>query len=197
LLACKDHYKTKRFIPGIASSCKLRFVKERKDEGLRIEPPVPERSPRSVGFLISQLGFFSSRGFMEALAPVGIDPKEFLLIRFVAASEGQSQQALAERLGVPASRMVALVDHLEEEGLVERRAHPEDRRIRGLHLTTKGKGVLERAAKIAIDYETQLCAGINREEREQLIDLLQKLQAGQTELGGVHPGLRREPWRNS
>ena len=58
---------------------------------------------------------------MEALEPVGIDPREFLLMRFVAASEGQSQQALAERLGVPASRMVALVDRLEEAGLVERR----------------------------------------------------------------------------
>ena len=57
--------------------------------------------------------------------------------------------------------------------------------------------MLERAKKIAIDYETQLCAGINRQEREQLIDLLQKLQAGQTKLGGVHPGLGKEPWRNS
>jgi hypothetical protein len=50
--------------------------------------------------------------------------------------------------------------------------------------------VLEKASKIAIDYETRLCAGINREEREQLIDLLQKLQVSQTDLGGVHPGLR-------
>ena len=98
-----------------------------------MEPPVPERPPRSVGFLISQLGFLSSRGFMEALEPVGIEPREFMLMRFVAASEGQSQQGLAERLGVPASRMVALVDHLEEAGFVERRAHPEDRRVRGLH----------------------------------------------------------------
>jgi hypothetical protein len=51
---------------------------------------------------------------------------------------------------------------------------------------------LERAGKIAIDYETQLCAGINREERELLIDLLQKLQSGQTVLGGVHPGMRED-----
>ena len=169
---------------------------EAKEE-LRVEPPVAERPPRSVGFLISQLGFFSSKGFMSALEPIGIDPREFLLMRFVAASEGQSQQALAERLAVPASRMVALVDRLEEAGLVERRPNSEDRRIRGLHLTRKGRGALERAGKIAIDYETQLCAGINREERETLIDLLQKLQAGQTELGGVHPGLGKEPWRNS
>jgi DNA-binding MarR family transcriptional regulator len=166
-------------------------VAEGKEE-LRVEPPVAERPPRSVGFLISQLGFFSSKAFMDALAPVGIDPKEFLLMRFVAASEGQSQQALAERLAVPASRMVALVDRLEEAGLVERRPDPEDRRVRGLHLTRKGRGALERAGKIAIDYETRLCAGINREEREQLIDLLQKLQTSQTDLGGVHPGLGKD-----
>lgn len=154
-----------------------------------MEAPVADKPPRSVGFLISQLGFLSSKRFMEALAPVGIDPREFLLIRFVAASEGQSQQALAERLAIPPSRMVALVDHLEEAGLLERRPDAEDRRVRGLHLTRKGRGALERAAKIAIDYETQLCAGINREERELLIDLLQKLQEGQTVLRGVHPGM--------
>ena len=164
---------------------------EEKEE-LRIEPPEARTPPRSVGFLISQLGFFSSRGFMEALAPVGIDPREFLLMRFVAAAEGQSQQALAERLSVPASRMVALVDRLEEAGLLERRPDPADRRVRGLYLTRKGRGALERAGKIAIDYETRLCAGINREEREQLIELLQKLQVSQTELGGVHPGLGKD-----
>jgi DNA-binding MarR family transcriptional regulator len=162
---------------------------EEGNEELRVEAPVADKPPRSVGFLISQLGFLSSKRFMEALAPVGIDPREFLLIRFVAASEGQSQQALAERLAIPPSRMVALVDHLEEAGLIERRPDPEDRRVRGLHLTRKGRGALERAAKIAIDYETQLCAGINREERELLIDLLQKLQEGQTVLRGVHPGM--------
>ena len=165
---------------------------EAKNEELRVEPPVADQAPRSVGFLISQLGFFSSKGFMEALEPVGIGPREFLLMRFVDSSQGQSQQALAERLGVPPSRMVALVDHLEDAGLVERRPEPEDRRVRGLHLTRKGRGALERAAKIAIDYETRLCAGIDREEREQLIDLLQKLQASQTHLRGVHPGLGQE-----
>jgi DNA-binding MarR family transcriptional regulator len=159
-------------------------------DDLRIEPPEPETAPRSVGFLISQLGFFSSKAFTEALDPVGIGPREFLLMRFVAAAEGQSQQALAERLAVPASRMVALVDHLEDAGFLERRPDPEDRRVRGLYLTRKGRGALERASKIAIDYETRLCAGINREERERLIDLLQKLQETQTALRGVHPGLR-------
>jgi DNA-binding MarR family transcriptional regulator len=161
------------------------------DRELRVDPPVADAPPRSVGFLLSQLGFLTSKGFMEALEPLGIGPREFLLMRFVAASDGQSQQALAERLAVPPSRMVALVDHLEDAGLVERRPDPEDRRVRGLYLTRKGRGVLKRASEVAIEHETRLCAGINRDEREQLIDLLQKLQSAQTELGGVHPGLQR------
>src|SRR3954469_4215846 len=154
-----------------------------------IDPPVPDESPRSVGFLLSQLGFTSSRCFAEELKPLGIHPGEFALMRFVAASEGQSQQALADRLGIPPSRMVAKVDALEEAGLVERRTDPADRRVRGLHLTRKGRGLLERAAQIAVDYEGQLCAELDKEEREQLIDLLQKLQPGLIELRGVHPGL--------
>jgi DNA-binding MarR family transcriptional regulator len=161
-------------------------------EELKIAAPEPDQAPRSVGFLISQLGFFSSKRFTEALAPLGIGPREFLLLRFVAASAGQSQQALAERLDVPASRMVALVDDLEERGLVERRPDPDDRRVRGLHPTRKGGEVLKRAAEVAIDYEQKLCSGLDEGERDTLIDLLQKIQEGQTELRGVHPGLSQE-----
>jgi DNA-binding MarR family transcriptional regulator len=156
------------------------------------QPPVAENAPNSVGFLISQLGFFSSKRFAEALAPVGIAPKEFLLLRFVAASSGQSQQALAQRLDVPPSRMVALVDDLEERGLVERRLDPDDRRIRGLHLTKEGKETVERAAAVAVEYETKLCSSLEGSERDQLIELLKKIQEGQTDLPGVHPGLSQD-----
>jgi DNA-binding MarR family transcriptional regulator len=159
---------------------------------VKVEPPAPDEPPRSVGFLLSQLGFVGSKGFASALEPLGMGPREFLLLRFVAASEGQSQQVLAERLAVPPSRMVALVDGLEDAGLVERRPDPDDRRIRGLHLTKEGRNTLQRAFRIAIDFEQALCAGLDAGEREQLIDLLQKLQAGHVGLRGVHPGLYRE-----
>ena len=151
---------------------------------------VPEAPPRSVGFLISQLGLASSKRFAEELRPLGIHPGEFALMRFVAASEGQSQQALAERLGIPPSRMVAKVDSLEESGLVERRPDPADRRVRALHLTPKGRRLLKRAGEIAVSYESRLCEDLAPAEREQLIDLLQRLQPGLIELRGVHPGLR-------
>ena len=157
-----------------------------------IQPPVAESPPDSGGFLISQLGFFSSKRFADALAPLGIGPKEFLLLRFVAASSGQSQQALAKRLGVPPSRMVALVDDLEGRGLVERRLDPDDRRVRGLHLTKEGEETIERAAQIAVEYEAKLCSSLEGSERDQLLELLKKIQEGQTDLPGVHPGLSQD-----
>ena len=153
----------------------------------------PERSPRSVGFLISQLGFVSSRGFHEALKPLGIDPRGWTLLRHVAESEGLSQQALADRLGLPPSGMVALVDRLESEGLVERRPAPPDRRVRALYMTPRGRRTLKRAVQVAVEYEADLCEGLEAGEREQLIDLLQKLQAGRVEKRGVHPGMAHEP----
>jgi DNA-binding MarR family transcriptional regulator len=152
----------------------------------------PDRPPRSVGFLISQLGFVSSRGFHEALRPLGIDPKQWTLLRYVAQSEGQSQQALAARLGLPASGMVALVDGLEDAGLLERRPAPADRRVRALYLTPKGRQTLQRAVEVAIAYEAELCSGLEATEREQLIDLLQKLQAERVPKPGVHPGISQE-----
>lgn len=153
-----------------------------------------DRAPRSVGFLISRLGFASSMHFTESLKPVGIDPREWALLRFVASAEGQSQQALGERTGIPASRMVAVVDGLEERGLVERRPDPEDRRVRALHLTAKGREVLDEAVKVAIRVETELCAELDEGERDQLIDLLLKLEPGPvSDRPGVHPALRTDP----
>lgn len=148
-----------------------------------------DRAPRSVGFLLSQLGYSASQRFLEALKPLGLHPREFLLLRFISAAEGRSQQALASLLAVPPSRMVALVDHLEELGLIERRPDPHDRRVRALHLTDRGRKVHQRAIAVAIEHEQSLCSGLSESEREQLIDLLHKLQPELIELRGVHPGL--------
>jgi DNA-binding MarR family transcriptional regulator len=166
-------------------------TRDRRDEP-EIEPAAADRSPRSVAFLLSQLGFAASRRFAAALAPLAIHPPEFLLLRFVASTEGQSQQALAERLGVPASRMVSLVDHLEERGLLERRPDAHDRRIRALHPTAKGRRVLQQAVEVAAKHEAQVCAGLSERDHDQLIGLLLKLQPELIELPGVHPGLAEE-----
>ncbi|HLX78685.1 MAG TPA: MarR family transcriptional regulator, partial [Acidimicrobiales bacterium] len=77
---------------------------------------------------MSQLGFENSRQFAEIVGTIGLEPRHFALLRAVREYQGDSQQAIAERLGVPASTMVALIDQLERDGLLERVRHPSDRR---------------------------------------------------------------------
>ncbi len=147
-------------------------------------PPSPGVPFRVVGFTLSSLGFAVARRFRETLAPLGLEPREFALLRAVSAAEGQSQQAIGERLRIPPSRMVAFVDALEARSLLERRHNPLDRRTRELHLTSAGRELLASAMELATEYERHLCAELSGEEREQLLGLLQRV-GGQL---GVAPG---------
>src|SRR5215207_8347255 len=98
-----------------------------------------DRAPSTLAFLLSQVGIHASRRFSERIAEVDLSPPLFRVLNLVDAAEGQSQQAIGAAIEIPASRMVALVDELEQRGLVERRPNPSDRRVRALYLTRKGK----------------------------------------------------------
>lgn len=141
---------------------------------------------RTVGFNISSLGYAISRRFRETLAPLKLEPREFALLRAVAAAEGQSQQAMGERLQIPASRMVAFVDALEARGLLERRTNPHDRRARALHLTDDGRQLLGQAMTAAIGLERDLCGDLEGEQREQLLGLLERVGSRLGLPPGVH-----------
>jgi DNA-binding MarR family transcriptional regulator len=151
--------------------------------------PPGELLAGSVGFLLSKLGFHSAARFAHDLAPIGIDPRQFALLRYVAADEGQSQQALGAALQVPPSAMVALIDEMEARGLVERRRNPHDRRAHALHLTAKGRRLFDKANGIATDYEARLCGSLSAAERQRLLELLQRIAADEHTPIGVHPGL--------
>jgi DNA-binding MarR family transcriptional regulator len=144
--------------------------------------------------MVSSVGYAVARRFRETLAPLELEPREFALLRAVAAAEGQSQQAIGERLQIPPSRMVAFVDALEGRSLLERRHDPQDRRTRALHLTEDGRELLGRAFTLANGLEQHLCAELSAAEREQLLGLLQRvgLRLGLPPGTHVHAALAEE-----
>jgi DNA-binding MarR family transcriptional regulator len=130
---------------------------------------------RAVGFLLSSLGYATSRGFHRKLAPLGLDPRGFSVLRSVGFHEGQSQQALASSLAIPASRMVAILDALEAKGLLERRFRDNDRRTRAVHLTEAGKALLQKAFEIAMAHEKWVCEALSDADRDRLLALLGRI----------------------
>jgi len=155
--------------------------------------PEPTTAPPSVAFAVSALGFQVGRQLAEGLRPLGIEPRHFGLLRALAISEGQTQRALGQTLNLHPNRMVALVDDLENLGLLERRRHPADRRAHALALTPTGRGVLQQAFEVAVSVENALCAGLEHAERTELLGLLGKLRHQDPTRPGVHPGLYGPP----
>jgi DNA-binding MarR family transcriptional regulator len=149
----------------------------------RIKPP--------LAFLLAQVGAHAAMRFGERLAPLNLTPPDAGILQMLNASNGLSQQELSARLNIHPSRLVAILDALEEQRLVERRANAGDRRQYALHLTDRGKGTLSEIGRIAREHKESLCAALTIAEREQLGELLQKIATDQRLTPGVHPGYRR------
>jgi DNA-binding MarR family transcriptional regulator len=143
-----------------------------------------------VAFNLSSLGHAVSRGFQAILTPFELHPREFAVLRAVGFQEGQTQQALADRLQIPRSRMVAIVDELESRGLVERHPNPDDRRVRELFLAEEGRTLLGRAFAEAMAYEQQVGASLSPEERGKLLEMLARISDDMGVGDGAHAALR-------
>jgi DNA-binding MarR family transcriptional regulator len=146
-------------------------------------------------YLLVQLGSHLARQFGERLAPLGLEPRQAGMLTRLAANEGLSQQAIGELIGLNSTRMVFLVDELEQRGLVERRRNDADRRSYALYLTANGRDTLRQVQAAGSSHQDDIGAVLTAAERVQLTGLLRRLAAGQgiTEqnLPGVRPARPR------
>jgi DNA-binding MarR family transcriptional regulator len=145
----------------------------------------------SAAWLLAQVGAHAAAQFARRLSALGLEPPHAGILRIVSSSGGISQQALANRLDIFPSRLVALVDDLEGRGLLERRSNAEDRRTYALQLTDKGRKTLESIGRVAREHDEALCAALTAAERERLAALLLRIAEQQGLKPGVHPGFRR------
>jgi len=78
--------------------------------------------------------------------------------------------------------MTGLLDGLERDGLIERLAHPEDRRKIGIRLTAKGRQVLEDMLPDYYRHIAKLMTNLTEKERLELMSLLAKVNRGLSSL---------------
>ncbi|WAH95687.1 MarR family winged helix-turn-helix transcriptional regulator [Arthrobacter sp. MMS18-M83] len=148
--------------------------------------------PKRTAFLLSQLGAVASSRFADRTREIGLTPSDAGVIRLLGRSPGLSQRSLADRLGAVPSRVVSLIDSLEERGLVERVRSSTDRRNYELHLTEAGNRVLRELRGIAEQHEVELLAPLTGEQIAQLGGLLAKLATGH----GLDRDLHRDVGRD-
>lgn len=111
----------------------------------------------------------------EALAGLEIRPLQYTLLLMVAENPGASQSGVCDALGIQKANCVPTMSELERRGLILRRKSSTDARSYELHLTVKGKRIVQRAGEIQSTHEKRLVERIGVEGRDQLLQLLGKL----------------------
>jgi DNA-binding MarR family transcriptional regulator len=167
------------------------FVNVNQSKSRPSDEASPTRRADSPAFLVAQVGAHAAAKFAERLSAINLSPPHAGILRFVNTSGGISQQALAMNLHILPSRLVVLIDELEERGLVERRADPADRRSYALHLTDTGRDAMKAIGRLARDHQDALLASLSTEERDRLASLLLRVADQQGLRPGVHPGFSR------
>lgn len=128
-----------------------------------------------LGYLLKHARVRLTELASAALAPYDLTGRELAVLLVLASGEPASQQQAARRLGVDRTTMVALVDALEDKGLVTRHPHAEDRRKNVVELTETGRVTLRDAAAASEEAERQFLAPLTGPAARQLKDALYAL----------------------
>jgi DNA-binding MarR family transcriptional regulator len=104
-------------------------------------------------------------------------PRFDLLAQLDRAPEGLTMGELSSRLMVSNGNVTGLTDALAREGLVSRLTEPSDRRSLRIRLTAAGKRAFDQMTPIHEQWIEEMMAGLSRQEKALLLELLGKLKA--------------------
>jgi len=103
-------------------------------------------------------------------------PRFDLMAQLERHREGLKMNELSRMLMVTGGNVTAIVDQLENEGLVERLDEPADRRAFRIRLTRAGERGFAEMARAHEGWVVELLAGLSRREQEDLLKLLAKVK---------------------
>ncbi|WP_136066726.1 transcriptional regulator SlyA [Modicisalibacter radicis] len=133
--------------------------------------------PEAIGFKLSRLPRLWRAILDERLAPLDLTQTRWVtLYHLWQMGDGQPQCDLARAIGVEAPSLVRTLDQLSDQGLIERRPCPNDRRTKRVYLTESAMPLLERIVTIADQARIEIFEGISPQELEVFDDLLNRIE---------------------
>ena len=132
---------------------------------------------------VSRLARVVEENAEAVLSRFGLSEVEFLLLAAIRTAPEQhpSPRDLLDSLMVTSSGLTNRIDRLAAAGLLDRTAHPTDRRGVRIELTDQGRELVDQVTTAYLENQNQvLDDALQPEERESLARLLRKLLASLT-----------------
>jgi DNA-binding MarR family transcriptional regulator len=141
-------------------------------------------------WLMNQAALPANRLVAEGLAGAGMRRYHYALLAALDENGPASQAGLSRGTTIDRSDMVATVNELVDQGLVERTPDPTDRRRNVVTITPAGRRQLRKLDRLLGKVQDRLLAPLSADERRQLIHLLTRVvdhHAGTTAIGSEQP----------
>jgi DNA-binding MarR family transcriptional regulator len=150
----------------------------------RIAPALGDQT----GYLL-RVAYVRAGEIGAAAVPEGMSVRFYGVLATLVELGPHSQHELSQLLHVNRTMMVALIDAMEEAGLVERRRNPADRRSYALEPTPKGRSALAELSAAVGRAEEQLSGALTAAERARLQELLRAIVTSGEENREIPAGL--------
>ena len=118
-----------------------------------------------------KIGAILRRDFADS----GITQDNYITLHFIYENDGLTQTELAALNGKDHNVIVRTIDRLEQNGLAERRRGIKDRRSFALHITDKGKEVIDKYWNTILLRQEQVLGVLSEDERNILMTSLDKI----------------------
>ena len=133
---------------------------------------LPRSLNREFAFIINDVARMLRTYADYKGAQFGVTRAQWAVLARLDRFEGLKQSELAEMLDLQPITLTRLLDRLCENGLIERRADPNDRRAKRLFLTPAAQPMLEQLGVLAEETLGTALAGVSRESVEQIVTQL-------------------------
>lgn len=132
---------------------------------------------RSAGYLANHLARLFAQHLAAGIAPLGLAPAQFMALLELWREDGLTQAELCARLDVEQATMAGTLGRMARDGLIERRAHPVDRRAQTVHLTDRARALEAPATEAAQAVNAQALAALPEAERVPFVASLSRIVA--------------------
>lgn len=132
---------------------------------------------RNFGFLVRDVSRLCARRFERNARELELTLAQCKVLAHLARNQGVSQARLAELTETDPMTLVRTLDRMQQDRWIERRPDPADRRAHCLFLMERARPIVERIWRFAEQTRSEALAALGQGEREQLVDLLERVHA--------------------
>jgi len=128
--------------------------------------------PENIGFIIGDVSRMLRTVYDRRVEPLGLTRAQWRVLTRISRKEGCTQTELAAVLEIEKPTLGRLIDRLQANDWVERRADENDARTKRIFLTSRAQPVLKKMYSLADEVLDAAFSGLSREQADQLLQSL-------------------------